>query len=892
MDNIIVNIKYFGMIQMNISERTQINIHIMFCLAAVAVLLLISIGTAAASEIHVNPDGSGDYQTIQEAVNNASSYDTIIVAQGKYIENVVVSADKDNMTIRSERGPGLTTVQASNSEDHVFKIMANSVTINGFNVTGTVNYPYSGIYLDSVEGCSILNNTASDNYNGIYLDSSSSNTLENNTASNNENGIFLNFTSNSILSENRMEDNNYNFYAYGNSLDTNIVYANNNVDGKPIYYLVEVSDLEINSSSNAGTLYLIDCKNITVKDLTIEKEGFGILLYNTTDSKLENNNLTENLYGICLSLSSSNTFTGNTVNEGNLEYSSGIYLYDCYDNTFYGNVISKTWRAIYSYDSNNDYMSNQVSGSYIGNYYGDVYRKYSLTESSYQWINTIRDNATWYDTSDEDYSEKVPIGFNLTLEGVNYTDMQIGSNGVIQLIPAGSGELNASSWYGLKHWVDTYPDETFIFALCDDLTAEGYEEENFAFTELAATSEKPGVENTSAINFAEPETFSEKAVTEKDREKNVPVSMKSNPVETALMGSTFPDVQWYGYTSYSTGDTDSEDNIIPCNLTVIDYHVITYGDSYHNREYGESPLDFQVVLYENGTIRFNFKRIEYSYFDTSLYSGLYLGNNSSIHAKELVHVARAGQYGNETSFSTPVIRTLSSSYDTDGDGIADSEYDIASSHYNTNHGTQTDYYPLVLLSEAGAPSTASGSGTASFTVSTTFTNPASVGVDMVELYYKKDGGDWSKYGDSSTGSFTFSTASAGDYYFYTVATDVYGNIEGLPDDYDSYTSVSISSGNGGSGGSGTGEARIISAGTDETGEESDEEEDESDGSVMQVPSSGDTGTSKNSTASEVTKDSEEEGNNGGNNEGKETPGFELVFAVTGMLAALYSTRKE
>ncbi|MCQ1536555.1 hypothetical protein FTO70_12920, partial [Methanosarcina sp. KYL-1] len=525
-----------------------------------------------------------------------------------------------------------------------------------------------------------------------------------------------------------------------------------------------------------------------------------------------------------------------------------------------------------------------VSSAHIGNYYGDVYSKYSLTESAYQWVNTTRDNAIWNDMSDDSYSEKIPIGFNLTLDGVNYTDMQVVSNGVIQLIPAGSGELNDSSCEGLKYWVDTYPDETFIFALCDDLNAED-SSGSPTLNEYAATSEKHGIERNFAVNSEEPETLNEKAVTEKEKKtkKSVPVTMESCSIEKTLMESTFSDAAWYGYTMYSAEDNDSEGNAIPCNLTVIDYHVATYEDSYYNSGYGEYPNDFQVVLYENGTVRFNFKRIEYAYFDYTLYSGLYLGNNSSMHAKEIVHAARAGQYVNGTSFSTPVIRTLSSSYDADGDGIADSAYDIAS--YDAGD-KQTDYYPLVLLSEASAPSTASSSGTVSFTVSTRFTNPASVGVDMVELYYKKDDGAWSKYGESSTGSFKFSTSSAGDYYFYTVASDVYGNIEGLPDDYDSHTSVSISSG---SSGTKTGEARIISTGTEDTEdtedteEESDEEADGSEGSYTLVPSTGDTGTPENPTASNVTKDSGEEGDD----ESEDAPGFGIFTAILGLAAGLY-----
>jgi len=136
--------------------------------------------------------------------------------------------------------------------------------------------------------------------------------------------------------------------------------------------------------------------------------------------------------------------------------------------------------------------------------------------------------------------------------------------------------------------------------------------------------------------------------------------------------------------------------------------------------------------------------------------------------------------------------------DSDGNGINDTSYGISGS------GGAIDNYPLVVASKVSSPATSSGSGTFSFTVSTTLIDHASVGIENYTLYYSTDNSNWTKYANSTAGTFTFFTTSVGDYYFYTNATDTYGIIEGKPPTYDSKTTVSItttssSSSNGGIG---------------------------------------------------------------------------------------------
>jgi len=188
----------------------------------VASFFITLIAVASAADFYVAPggnditgDGSADnpWKTIQHAVGNESVHggDTIIVRDGTYTENVKVLGK--SLTIRSDNGSAVTTVQAASASNHVFEISsgANYVNISGLTIKGSTGAESAGVHLIGVTNCSIRNNTVTNNYYGVLLDFSSDNNITCNWIHHNtEAGFYLSESLNPPVgsTNNIMERNN------------------------------------------------------------------------------------------------------------------------------------------------------------------------------------------------------------------------------------------------------------------------------------------------------------------------------------------------------------------------------------------------------------------------------------------------------------------------------------------------------------------------------------------------------------------------------------------------------------------------------------------------------------------------------------------------------------
>ena len=335
-------------------------------------ITFVSIGCASAATIYV-PD---NFTTIQQAVNDATANEIIIVRDGTYNENVDVNVD--HLTIKSENGSDSTIVQAADSNDNVFEVTADYVNITGFAVRAATG-EFNGIYLKSVGHCNISDNNASNNGHGIRLWYSNNNTLTNNTATNsNFHGIYLVHSSNNTITNN-IASNNENgiklLYSSTNTLTSNTV-SNNTLNGIHLYDSGSNNTLTSNTATNNRCgIHLYDSSsNNTLTSNTATNNRYGIYLYSSSNNMVMTNIVNLNKRGgIYLESSShSNTITNNTALNNNY----GIQLKSSSDNFIYNNCFNNTNNA---YDNGNNTWNitktlgtNIIDGSYLGgNYWSD-----------------------------------------------------------------------------------------------------------------------------------------------------------------------------------------------------------------------------------------------------------------------------------------------------------------------------------------------------------------------------------------------------------------------------------------------------------------------------------------------------------------------------------------
>ena len=178
--------------------------------------------------LYVGGDGSGNYSSIQDAIDAAFSGDTIYVYDNlsPYIENIII--DKSITLIGEDRD---TTVIDGVNLGNVVTVDCNCVIVSGFTIQNSGEHDggidissNNSIICDNIilkNGIGIdirysFNNTISNNEiilnnkDGIYLYNSNSNNITGNILfSNNRTGILLRGSSFNTLSRNVIDSNKY-----------------------------------------------------------------------------------------------------------------------------------------------------------------------------------------------------------------------------------------------------------------------------------------------------------------------------------------------------------------------------------------------------------------------------------------------------------------------------------------------------------------------------------------------------------------------------------------------------------------------------------------------------------------------------------------------------------
>jgi PGF-pre-PGF domain-containing protein len=336
------------------------------------ILFLCFVGDASAKTWYVDDDGGSDFIRIQDAITKANESETIIVRDGTYTENIDVNK---RLTIQSENGSASTTVQATDTSDHVFEITADYVNISGFTVKNSTCLYCAGISLNDVDHCNISYNNASNNNRGIHSSSSNFNVIANNTIVDNGNGIFLNNSRYNIVRNNIALNNSYGIYLLQSSrsiIENNIALNNygGGSSGGIILYFSNNNTVDNNNASNNSYngIYLSSSINNIIGNNIASNNSYGIYLAQSTKNIIENNTALNNYGGggcggIILYSSNNNTVDNNNASNN---YYNGIYLGSSINNTIGNNIASNNTYGIYLWSSLNNTIENNTANSNNG----------------------------------------------------------------------------------------------------------------------------------------------------------------------------------------------------------------------------------------------------------------------------------------------------------------------------------------------------------------------------------------------------------------------------------------------------------------------------------------------------------------------------------------------
>jgi parallel beta-helix repeat protein len=259
--------------------------------------------------LYVGGSGTGNYSSIQDAVDDATNGDTVFVYSGIYYERLYI--DITISLIGEDKFS--TIIDGRGSSNTIIGAKADFINISGFTVRNSTS---AGIYVVAHNGNNISNNIIMQHDRGLYIQDSTYVTAINNI-----------FFSNGII-----------IYSNGISKWNTHTIENNTVNGRPIRYYKNMNNLVV--PKYTGQVLLGNCTNCTVQNLNIFDVDIGIQIGVSSNITIKDNTIDNCRKGINILFSSDCNVTRNIFGSysGN-EY--GIYTYGTgFINFSYNNIFS------------------------------------------------------------------------------------------------------------------------------------------------------------------------------------------------------------------------------------------------------------------------------------------------------------------------------------------------------------------------------------------------------------------------------------------------------------------------------------------------------------------------------------------------------------------------
>ncbi len=367
------------------------------------------------------------FAIIQNAIDNASSGDRIVVYDGIYYETIVIDKtldlfgeEKDITIIDGGNSGDVITVTAADvdistltirksgngNENAVIKVNADHCRI----IDNSITSGKHAIYLNNCDDHIIYDNTIQNNNgDGVHLNRSDDNEITYNIITNNENGIFVyDSSSNTIAYNDGIKENGANGIFMNETCMNNDI-NNNNIsenEANGIYlknhcdYNNNITSNQLHQNEDSGIRIENSSWNVGVEDNIISgSTNYGIMIVGSYNSIAENTIKNNGKHGLFLFTDDNNNIADNTIHDNTLDgirmqnsTNDSIYRNEIYDNTRYGinlnfYTIDNVIRNNYFHDNANNAMdkslgsntwNQQASGTNIvdgpsinGNYWDD-----------------------------------------------------------------------------------------------------------------------------------------------------------------------------------------------------------------------------------------------------------------------------------------------------------------------------------------------------------------------------------------------------------------------------------------------------------------------------------------------------------------------------------------
>jgi len=366
--------------------------------------------TTRSNWLYVGGNGPGNYSKIQDAIDNASDGDTVFVFNGTYYGYVILNKSINLI------GEDKNTTIIIGFFAYTISIVYDRVNMSGFTIqnggrlgegiridssynsffNNIIDIPNDRIRISGSRNI-IYDNTIKNTY--MYL-SGDSNIISGNIITNNYYGLYLIDSSDNIIYNNSFFNSGL-FISF--DIFRNNILTNNSVNGKPLVYVYDESNLVLDA--DVGQIILVNCTNITVKNQEIFNTFVGIQIWESNACIISDNIVAGNYYGIWLHgcnntinassiannycgislLGDNNTISANTITNNS---DNGIYLYYSDYNNIINNFFSNNYCSI-QLDYGNDF-NNIINNTITNN--SNAIVAFSGNSNTNISDNTIKNN--------------------------------------------------------------------------------------------------------------------------------------------------------------------------------------------------------------------------------------------------------------------------------------------------------------------------------------------------------------------------------------------------------------------------------------------------------------------------------------------------------------------